>query len=782
MMTRTDLLSLYRERYTAIHSFFSSLQRPSPQIFHRSFSTSATKRRDFSGRDKESREDHSVSHNAEDEYVNDRRQQPFHNYPRSLRELAIRAREEGTLEARNALQAAQEKQSHDDDPDKADKINQTDDKSFSSRSRDATPKSTSRWTRSRPPSKEDLLRFSQGFWTRLRIRFKWFTIRGFRRFNADDISAFFTLGGLGTVIFIIVGTTTAVSLVFTALNILNMQGWIARKIADYLTHETGVTVIFESAIVPKWKESRICFQNVFISRRAYGHDYETLKEERNAIKAKPESKKSRLSKARKRLTAITAGQGMAWEGTHYNEYDEEEVAPPMSDIARGEVSTGKDQEVNNNFSMFDLNVDSFDVKLSFSRWLDGKGLVEDVVVQGVRGIIGECISKDIERRVSCLNCNCLDRRNVYWDPEKPYDPREARRQRKPGGFELASLTVNDFLVTVYQPGDFRPFNLSVFEAQMLRLRRQWLFYDILSADRITGQVDGCLFSLHKPQSIGRTTGREKETTAGRWKTLSRLRIDGINFDHIQNQSDVHGPVSWILSGKFDVVADIKFPKDTSSDIDINVIISEMLDNLSQAVAGENARNGLGSVEDGPIPGQHRLSGPAIQAPVTTVGPAAEGAWKKRERELELLREESKAKQINRGWRKEMNDAAEAVSANREAVAVDEDNQLNRDTSTLESAKIENEEVKEALVDQVGEQHAKDAIAISPNAASVVIDLDVRFKDIKAAVPLFASDLTYRTQTFVRPIVAFMNANQTLIPVHCRVVMDLVSYSEEGDRI
>jgi distribution and morphology protein 31 len=305
---------------------------------------------------------------------------------------------------------------------------------------------------------------------------------------------------------------------------------------------------------------------------------------------------------------------------------------------------------------------------------------------------------------------------------------------------------------------------------MPRLRRQWLFYDLLSADRITGQVDGCLFSLHKPQSIGRTTGREREITAGRWKTLSRLRIDGINFDHIQNQSDVHGPVSWILSGKFDVVADIKFPKDASSDIDINVIISEMLDNLSNAVSGEGPRNGIGSGDEGPIPGQHRLSGPAIQAPVTTVGPAAEGAWKKRERDLELLREETKAKKGNRGWRKEMDDAADAVSASRDAIK-----SPSEEAVTLDTAEEAKENVREALVDQVGEDLAAETMAVSPHAASVVIDLDVRFKDIKAAVPLFASDLTYRTQTFVRPIVAFMNANQTLIPVHCRVVMDLVRF-------
>ena len=323
------------------------------------------------------------------------------------------------------------------------------------------------------------------------------------------------------------------------------------------------------------------------------------------------------------------------------------------------------------------------------------------------------------------------------------------------------MTINDFLVTVYQPGDFRPFNLSIFEAQVPKFRRQWLFYDLLCADRITGQVDGCLFSLHKPQSIGRTTGRERDIMAGRWKTLSRLRIDGINFDHIQNQSDVHGPISWIRSGKFDVVADIKFPKDASSDIDINVIISDMLDNLSHAVIGESNRERIGG-EEGPIPGQHRLSGPAIEAPVTTVGPAAEGAWRKRELELKLLEEENRAKQKNKGWRKEMNNASRAVNASRSAEQVQ-----------VEVPSSAEEEIGQEQEQQDSEMPAAEITTTSPHVASVVIDLDVRFKDIKAAVPLFSSDLTYRTQTFVRPIVAFMNANQTLIPVHCRVVMDLV---------
>ena len=38
---------------------------------------------------------------------------------------------------------------------------------------------------------------------------------------------------------------------------------------------------------------------------------------------------------------------------------------------------------------------------------------------------------------------------------------------------------------------------------------------------------------------------------------------------------------------------------------------------------------------------------------------------------------------------------------------------------------------------------------------VVIDIDLRFRDLKAAVPIFTSDLSYVNNAFIRPIVAFM---------------------------
>ena len=56
------------------------------------------------------------------------------------------------------------------------------------------------------PTRDDLLTVADGFWQRVRIRFRWFTIKSFRKFNADDISAFVTWFLMSQTIWILVGT------------------------------------------------------------------------------------------------------------------------------------------------------------------------------------------------------------------------------------------------------------------------------------------------------------------------------------------------------------------------------------------------------------------------------------------------------------------------------------------------------------------------------------------------------------------------------------------------
>jgi mitochondrial distribution and morphology protein 31 len=239
--------------------------------------------------------------------------------------------------------------------------------------------------------------------------------------------------------------------------------YLARGISDYLTSETGVTIVFESAIVPKWKDSRISFKNVYISRQP-----------------------GQTTQSKKRSTRLAAvGYDVSNHPAYHHVGEEDEEA--VEDHSEDDIQ----------WSILDLNVDSIDVTLSLWRWLDGKGLVEDAVVKGVRGI--------------------LDRRAIEWDPEHPLDPASFRHVARPGDFELQSLQLEDVLITVYQPGDFRPYTASVFRADLRCLRKQWLFYDFLCAENVVGQFDNCLFSLHKPQSIGRTT--ERDLKDGKWSRM-----------------------------------------------------------------------------------------------------------------------------------------------------------------------------------------------------------------------------------------------------------------------
>ena len=84
------------------------------------------------------------------------------------------------------------------------------------------------------PSKEELLAAATGFWSRLKVRFKWFSIRSSRPFNVDEISAFFSWILLGHVLWIILGTTTFFSLAILAVNTVFAQGQssIITEIAD----------------------------------------------------------------------------------------------------------------------------------------------------------------------------------------------------------------------------------------------------------------------------------------------------------------------------------------------------------------------------------------------------------------------------------------------------------------------------------------------------------------------------------------------------------------------
>lgn len=74
------------------------------------------------------------------------------------------------------------------------------------------------------PTREELLAAATGFWSRLKVRFKWFSIRSSRPWNVDDWSAFVSWFVLGNIVWVLVGTTTFFSLIIFSINTVFAQG------------------------------------------------------------------------------------------------------------------------------------------------------------------------------------------------------------------------------------------------------------------------------------------------------------------------------------------------------------------------------------------------------------------------------------------------------------------------------------------------------------------------------------------------------------------------------
>ena len=110
--------------------------------------------------------------------------------------------------------------------------------------------------------------------------------------------------------------------------------------------------------MPKWKDSRLSFKNVYVSRR-------------------PAEAQSTVQHTRNVGHLAAVGYDVSNHPAYHRVGDDED-----------EQSTAELQDEDSNYTMFDLNIESVDVTLSLKRWLDGKGLIEDAVVRGVRGVVG----------------------------------------------------------------------------------------------------------------------------------------------------------------------------------------------------------------------------------------------------------------------------------------------------------------------------------------------------------------------------------------------------------
>ncbi|KAJ3210150.1 Mitochondrial distribution and morphology protein 31, mitochondrial precursor [Dinochytrium kinnereticum] len=517
------------------------------------------------------------------------------------------------------------------------------------------------------PTPDEIVANAQGLFQKVRLRIRLLLLGQYnyrRSLRVDDVLALFSWLSVGTSLFILAGTTTAVSLVVSVANSIKFQEYFAESISRYLTKETGFEIGFESAIVPRWKEGTIRLTNVSI-----------------------------------------VCTGDTWLRRKEREK-----------LERGGGALFPD-EVDLNWTYWDLNIDSVDVTLSLWRWLEGRGLIMECTMKGVRGVV--------------------DRRHIIWDPS--WVP--SRRHSLPGDFEMDKFVVEDLLLTILNP-NFRPYAVSVFRGELPLFRKQWLLYDIMCANSIVGMFDNCLFSVHKPQendvlamSVGKASTdnvrtinwrSEEEVNASsqmKWAKMRHLKINNFPIDHLN--AGVTGPFGWITSGTLDVDFHLFIPKTNDNDL-LQLLMSEF-----EEIKG----SAMGTIE-----------------------------------ELILRHPESEGR---RGGVV----ATSALASNINRILRYRDRSLNVPQAGATPFEPRFYPPRYSMSLAGSSRVANGAVMTQDegDTPSLLMHCSVSLNDLRASLPLATSHISYMNNAIMRPVVAYMNANRTRIPLSFWAKMDLGNF-------
>lgn len=350
------------------------------------------------------------------------------------------------------------------------------------------------------------------------LKIKWILIRSKRPFNFEDLSAFLSWLVTGNLFLFIIGTTTFFSLVLLTGNYMDMQSSITSLVGRAVTDTTNLK-FSSGSIEPDWNDGVIKLKNCIIQKRP-------------------------------------------------------RVISTIEHIQRsseGEILSRSKEDVydDGNYTQFDLTVDELKLRLSFWKWISGRGMIDTASFTGVRGVI--------------------DRTHVIWKDND--DPRNYKNIPAPGDWEIENIRLEDLFVTIHQPYEFRPCKLSIYNGEIPILRKNWVMLDILTSTHLSGSYDGSLFTLNKisnfdnfkdelkiDQQVKRQLGGRDQFTKIdlndiKFQKATRFRIDNLKFDHLNKGAN--GPLGWITKGSVDVLVDMMVLGEDNKSLN-EIILSELI--------------------------------------------------------------------------------------------------------------------------------------------------------------------------------------------------------------
>ncbi|SMN18413.1 similar to Kazachstania africana KAFR_0E02490 hypothetical protein [Maudiozyma saulgeensis] len=309
----------------------------------------------------------------------------------------------------------------------------------------------------------------RSFFQRIKENIKWFLIRNKKRpFSKDEIGTLFSWLFISQIIWLVLKTTTVVSLLLLTFNTVFAKELVAQfigKLINYFSED--ISIRFQDALIPEWKSGFIKFKDVHLD-------------------------------------------------------------------------TNKNQK--NDILEFHLIFHEIEINLSLRKWLQGKGLINDIKVFGIRGetIINYKENKKIENSQELL----LD-----WFTNPNY--------------KLMNVNLSDCKFNVIENFadklEPKSIKIRIFNLDISGLRFNQLLTDFLKANVITGSINNSLFTFHKRQHKLSYMDDMKDDLSS-WDRITRLRLNSINVNTLGLNKTKS--FNWIEDGDVGLVADIMLPQDT----------------------------------------------------------------------------------------------------------------------------------------------------------------------------------------------------------------------------
>lgn len=318
---------------------------------------------------------------------------------------------------------------------------------------------------------------NHSFFQKIKENIKWFLIRNKNRpFSKDELGTLFSWLFISQIVWLVLKTTTVVSLLLLTFNTVFAKELVAQTIGKLINYfSEDISINFQDALIPEWKSGFIKFKDV-------------------------------------------------------------------------RLNTNKNQE--NDILEFHLVFHEIEINLSLRKWLQGKGLINDIKVFGIRGetVINYKENKKIENSQELL----LD-----WFSNPNY--------------KLMNVNISDCKFNVIEnfADKSEPTNVKIriFNLDISGLRFNQLLTDFLKANVITGSINNSLFTFHKRQHKLSYMGDMKNDLSS-WDRITRLRLNSINVNTLGLNKT--RSFNWIEDGDVDLVADIMLPQETDdSDLQDN---------------------------------------------------------------------------------------------------------------------------------------------------------------------------------------------------------------------